>query len=758
MKNNFLSKTLVLGIIILFFGASIVSNIDVGAEIFDSVSVTNRNENRNFLFRSNPPSEEWNMTFGGTDYDDAYSVQQTSEGGYIITGFTISFGVGNWDVWLIKTDSNGVEEWSYTFGGTSDDLGYCVQQSDDNGYIIAGYSDSYGEGYSDVWLIKTDSVGIEEWNRTFGGSGIPNKVDLGYSVQQTKDDGYIITGDTEIWYVSMSDVVLIKTDSYGNEEWYNTFEEPYSDKGRSVQQTNDEGYILAGWSFSFSITDPDIWLIKTDSSGNEDWNCIFGFGENSGDWGYSVQQTNDNGYIVAGSTMPEGWMNLGSSTSYPAEGTNVWLIKVVGENQPPSTPATPSGPIWLNLNAEGTYNTSASDSDGDQVQYRFDWDAEDSHDYSNWTDLMPSGTIANMHHSWSNGGTYVVKAQARDEYNEFSEWSNGLTVCVNSPPNTPSDPEPENGATNIDINADLSWSCSDPDGDNLTYNVYFEANDPTPDELVSENQTDTTYDPGTMDYDTTYYWQIVAGEEYGLSTEGSVWDFTTGSEPNDPPNPPSNPLPEDDASGVDIEADLSWNCDDPNGDSLTFDVYFDTTSPPMDKVSDDQAETTFDPGTLEVETTYYWQIIAKDEHSAYTAGLVWHFTTEDNYAPDVPIINGPDRGKPGVEYNFTVTATDPEGHDVYYWIEWGDGTVEQDYWIGSYSSGEKVNLSHSWNEKDKFTITAKAKDTFDDESNTTKFIINIPRFKTFNFNINLLSWLFERFPLLEKLLSLIIVR
>ena len=741
--------------------------------------------------------EEWNYTFGGTDYDRGFSVQQTNDSGYIIAGCTYSFGAGNMDVWLIKTDSVGIEEWNYTFGGTSEDWGYSVQQTNDSGYIIAGYTDSFGAGCSDVWLIKTDSVGIEEWNYTFGGpdydrgfsvqqtndsgyiiagytvsydeddtgcdvwliktdfvgieewnytfggTGIPNKVDMGYSVQQTDDGGYIITGDTEIWFVSMSDVLLIKTDYYGNEEWCYTFGGSYSDRGRSVQQTNDDGYIVAGWAFSFSITDPDIWLIKTDSNGNADWNYIFGFGENSGDWGYSIQQTNDGGYIIAGATMPEGWMSLGSSTLYTVEGTNVLLIKIAGENQPPNIPATPYGPIWLNLNAEGIYNTSASDPDGDDVQYRFDWDSNGSHNYSDWTDFVPSGTQVNLSHSWDTGGTYVVKAQARDEHYESSGWSDGLSVFVNSPPNTPIDPEPEDGATEVDIEADLSWSCSEPDGDNLTYDVYFEADDPTPDELVSNNQSESWYDPGTMEYGTHYYWQIVAWDEYGLSTEGLVWDFTTGSEPNDPPNLPSNPSPEDGATEVDIEADLSWDCDDPDGDSLTYDVYFDTVNPPVDKVSDDQVETIFDPGTLEFGTTFYWQIIAKDEHGASTPGLVWHFTTEENNPPDAPIITGQKEGKIGKEYEYTFRAVDSDGDDVRYNISWGDGDQE---WTDYYTQDTDVKVKHTFEDKGTYKIKAYAQDINGADGDWTTYEVTRPKNKAFIFYVNILMWLFEHFP------------
>ncbi len=261
-----------------------------------------------WLIKTDPNGIDiWNKTFGGSGNDYADSVRQTTDGGYIIAGTTNSFGAGSYDVWLIKTDADGNDIWKKTFGGSFGDEGYSVQQTIDGGYIVAGWTSSYGVGLTDAWLIKTDADGNEIWNKTFGGS----KSDQAYCVQQTTDGGYIISG---LINFALGNMWLIKTDADGNKMWDKSFGGGSMEAGYSVQETTDGGYIIAGRTDSYGSGPLDVWFIKTDANGNDIWKKTFG-GSGS-DFAYSVQQTVDGGYILAGST-----------NSYGAGSWDIWLIK-----------------------------------------------------------------------------------------------------------------------------------------------------------------------------------------------------------------------------------------------------------------------------------------------------------------------------------------------------------------------------------------------------------------------------------------------
>lgn len=288
------------------YGYEVQQTTDGGYIVGGYVYYYSTNNGDMYLVKTNTNGNlVWARVFGGTSLDEAFSVQQTNDGGYILTGFTDSFSIGR-DVYLVKTDSNGLVSWQTTFGGAGSNIGNCVRQTSDGGYIIVGYTSLVGGG--SVWLIKTDGSGNKQWDQTFtGGSGA--------CVEQTTDGGYIITGI----YSSggNNDVWLIKTDSSGNKQWDVTFGGANNDVGNSVQQTSDGGYIIAGTTSSFGVGNSDAYLIKADGSGTLIWEKTMGgwFLEDC----YDVDQTTDGGYIISGRTA-----------SFSPGDYDAWLAKTEG--------------------------------------------------------------------------------------------------------------------------------------------------------------------------------------------------------------------------------------------------------------------------------------------------------------------------------------------------------------------------------------------------------------------------------------------
>ena len=183
------------------------------------------------------PDSLWSRTFGGSNPDICYSVQQTTDGGYILGGWTSSYGAGGYDFWLVKTDASGTEEWSRTFGGSSREYCRSVQQTADGGYILGGYTDTFVTP-ADFFLVRADANGDSLWSRTFGGSSSDNC----YSVQQSADGGYVLGGKTRPFGASDEDFWLVKTNSNGDSMWSSAFGGGAGDEVcYSVQQTTDGG-------------------------------------------------------------------------------------------------------------------------------------------------------------------------------------------------------------------------------------------------------------------------------------------------------------------------------------------------------------------------------------------------------------------------------------------------------------------------------------------------------------------------------------
>ena len=287
-------------------GESVQQTTDGGFIVCGSTNSFGAGSNDVYLIKTNAQGDTlWTRTYGGTGDDQGNSVQQTTDGGYIIAGYTTSFGAGSFDVYLIKTDASGDTLWTRTYGGSKDDKSNCIQQTSDGGYIVAGWTYSFGAGGHDVYLIKTDAQGDTLWTRAYGGLGW----DEGYSVQQTADGGYIIGGCTTTFGAGAYDVYLIKTDASGDTLWTRTYGGASLDYGYSVQQTTDGGYIITGCTMSFGGGHYDVYLIKTDASGDTLWTRTYRDAGDA-DGGYSVRQTDDGGYIVAGFNHLSGIWNV----------------------------------------------------------------------------------------------------------------------------------------------------------------------------------------------------------------------------------------------------------------------------------------------------------------------------------------------------------------------------------------------------------------------------------------------------------------
>jgi hypothetical protein len=246
--------------------------------------------------------------YGGVNSESAYSVQTTADGGYIMTGYIARSGIDSADVYLVKTDALGNLLWAKNYGGSGFDRGCSVQQTEDAGYIITGTTNSFGAGMTDIYLIKTDINGSMLWSKTYGGFG----VEQANSVQQTADEGYVIAGNTESYGAGSNDIYVIKTDSVGDTLWTKTYGGTLGDQAESIKQTADGGYIIAGYSATFNLSMfESVFVIKTDNTGNILWSKSLG-SSIDGDGASSVQQTSDGGYIVAGTSLWGGIGTMGS--------------------------------------------------------------------------------------------------------------------------------------------------------------------------------------------------------------------------------------------------------------------------------------------------------------------------------------------------------------------------------------------------------------------------------------------------------------
>jgi len=301
------------------YGSSVQQTTDGGYIVCGRIySIETHMEGGIWLIKADAEGNKlWDKTFnlsGNSAFGE--SVQQTTDGGYVICGTTVTDEANAFCIWLIKTDPEGNKTWDKTFAPSSKwgygAWGYSVQQTTDGGYILGGRSDDH------LRLIKTDAEGNATWDKMFVGQ----EMAIADSVQQTTDGGYIVCGNTwppeEDSPISRSNIWLIKTDADGNKVWDKTFGGQLYARGHSVQQTTDGGYIVCGTGDTEkTIGNFGALLIKTDAQGNKLWDKIF---NTNGGHSWSVQQTPDGGYIVCGTSHDnDAWL-----IKTDAEGNKLW--------------------------------------------------------------------------------------------------------------------------------------------------------------------------------------------------------------------------------------------------------------------------------------------------------------------------------------------------------------------------------------------------------------------------------------------------
>lgn len=303
------------------------------------------------------------------EYDETWevhtsSIAPTSDGGFILGGFTVGTEFdGQNALLMVKTDGDGVKQWDSSFDGPKFEYtygkGFC--QTDDGGYIMNGVSNSYGAGQTDLWIIKTDASGNMEWDKTFGGT----RLDYCWSMCSTDDGGY----------------------AFG---------------------------VCKNWG-GVTGTKDDVWIIKTDADGNAEWKLLME--EEGTQITRCISATDDDGFIVAAMT--------GSMGSSKSDGV---LMKLSAfDNNRPDKPAKPSGSEKGKTGEEYAYTTSTTDADGDQLYYMFDWG---DGNYSEWLGPYNSGDICEAKHTWSQDGSYSIKVMSKDAHDGDSDWSDPLPVSM----------------------------------------------------------------------------------------------------------------------------------------------------------------------------------------------------------------------------------------------------------------------------------------------------------------------------------------
>ncbi|UCF80197.1 MAG: thrombospondin type 3 repeat-containing protein [Acidobacteriota bacterium] len=258
----------------------------------------------------------WQKVYSG---GVASSIQQTSDGGFVVAGCTKCLTASS-DAWILKLDASGSIEWQKTYGGSSSDYAHSAQQTSGGGFVVGGITGSFGKRDYNVWILKLDALGDVQWQKIYGGGDEGDRRRragrqyIPLSVVQTSDGGFAVAGRTGSFGAGQYDAWVLKLDASGNVEWQKTYGGADADGTPAIQQTTDDGFVVAGWTRSFGAGNVDVWVLKLDASGKVQWQKAYGGSD--GEAATSIKQTTDGGYIVGGQT------HLGVG------GHDVWVLKL----------------------------------------------------------------------------------------------------------------------------------------------------------------------------------------------------------------------------------------------------------------------------------------------------------------------------------------------------------------------------------------------------------------------------------------------
>jgi hypothetical protein len=268
----------------------------------------------------------FNKTYGGEFNEFASYAVETNDAGYVIIGSTNTFGHGDSDIWVIKIDPKGNIEWNTTYGTPSFESPHYIIRTE-NGFLITGRTNHYGEGDMDLLLLEIDQKGALLWNRTIGGDGD----EWMWDIEKTSEGGYALGGRTNSYGSGGNDYWLMKIDVEGNLEWNTTLGGVEDERARSLVISDDGGYLLNGWSSSYTHGLIDFWLVKTDQNGLPLWNHSYGFVE--GERGIALMKTEEGGYLLGGNsnTFSEGLTDF-YLVKTDSKGEILWNKTYGGEN------------------------------------------------------------------------------------------------------------------------------------------------------------------------------------------------------------------------------------------------------------------------------------------------------------------------------------------------------------------------------------------------------------------------------------------